>query len=56
MLSLTPCYKSTVDRTIALREYAEFKDVDDVIQKLNATLSIPHGFPQIPAPRKIAGL
>ena len=33
-------------------EYAEFQDADDMIQKLNSILSKPHGFPQIPAPRK----
>ena len=52
MVSLTPLFKSTVDRTIAFHEYAKFKDVNDMIQKLNAILSIPKGFPQIPAPRK----
>ena len=52
MVSLTPCLKSSVDRPIELKEHAEFKDVQDMIQKLNRILSIPQGFPQIPAPRK----
>ena len=52
MVSLTPLFKSTVDRTIAFSEYAEFKDVDEMVQKLNAILSIPKDFPQIPVPRK----
>ena len=44
MVSLTPCFKATMDRPIALNEYAEFKvlkDVNDMVHKLNATLSIP---------------
>ena len=52
MVSLTPLFKPTVDRPIAFHEYAEVKDVDDVIQKLNVIPSKPTGFPQIPAPRK----
>ena len=52
MVSLTPCIKASADRPIALNEYAEFKDVNDMVHKLNAILSIPAGFPQIPAPRK----
>ena len=52
MVSLTPCFKATIDRGIALSEYAEFKDEDDVIQQLNSILSQPDGFPQVPAPRK----
>ena len=52
MISLTPCIEPTIDRQPALNEYAEFKDADDMIQQLNSLLSMPHGFPQIPAPRK----
>ena len=52
MISLTPCIKPTIDRQVAFNEHAELKDADDVIQKLNGILSIPHGFPQIPAPSK----
>ena len=52
MISLTPCIKAEVDRQVAFDEYAEFQDADDMIQKLNAILSKPHDFPQIPAPRK----
>ena len=52
MISLTPCNAPTIDRQVALHEYAEFKDADDMIQQLNSILSMPHGFPQIPAPRK----
>ena len=55
MISLTPCIaptnKATIDRQVA-REYAEFKDADDMIQQLNSILSLPHGFPQIPPLRK----
>ena len=52
MVSLTPCFKASIDRPIQFSEYAEFKDVNDMVQKLNGILSIPHGFPQIPTPRK----
>ena len=52
MVSLTPCINPNVDRPIVFNEYAEFKDVNDMIQKLNVILSKPTGFPQIPAPRK----
>ena len=52
MVSLTPCFKPTIDRQVALDEYGEFKDGDDMIQKLNVILSKPTGFPPIPAPRK----
>ena len=52
MVSLTPCFKASMDRPIQLSENAEFKDVDDMIQQLNGILSIPDAFPQIPAPRK----
>ena len=52
MVSLTPCIKASMDRLIALSENAEFKDVNDMVHKLNALLSIPTGFPQIPTPRK----
>ena len=52
MISLTPCFKPTIDRQVAFGEYAEFKDADDMIQKLNEILSRPTGFPSIPAPRK----
>ena len=52
MISLTPRIEPTIDRQVALNEYAEFKDADDMIQQLNSILSKPTGFPQIPAPRK----
>ena len=52
MVSLTPCFKASTDRPIQVSEYAEFKDVNDMIQQLNNILSIPTGFPQIPTPRK----
>ena len=52
MISLTPCIAPTVDRECDLHEYAEFKDAEDIIQKLNVTWSKPIGFPSIPAPRK----
>ena len=52
MVSLTPCLKSSVERPIELSEYADFKDVNDMTQKLNRILPIPQGFPQIPVPRK----
>ena len=52
MISLTPCIKAEVERQVALDEHAEFQDADDMIQKLNLTLSKPHGFPPIPAQRK----
>ena len=52
MISLTPCIAPTIDRQVAFDEYAEFKDADDMIQQLNSILSRPHGFPQVPAPRK----
>ena len=52
MVALTPLFKASMDRPIQFSEYAEFKDVDDMIQKLNGILSTPEGFPQIPAPRK----
>ena len=54
MISLTPCIAPTIDRQVALNEYAEFKDADDMIQQLNLILSKPHGFPQIPLQGKIA--
>ena len=52
MISLTPCIAPTVERECDVHEYAEFKDAEDMIQKLNVILSKPTGFPQIPAPRK----
>ena len=52
MVSLTPCLASKVDRQPDLHEIAELHDAEDMIQQLNAILSKPHGFPQIPAPRK----
>ena len=52
MVSLTPLFKASIDRPIALNEYAEFTDADDMVNKLNAILAIPKGFPQIPDPRK----
>ena len=53
MISLTPCIEPTIDSQVALSEYAEFKDADDMIQQLKLILSKPHGFPPIPAPRKV---
>ena len=35
MVSLTPLLKASMDRPTQFSEYAEFKDVDDMIQKLN---------------------
>ena len=35
MISLTPCIAPTVERECDLHEYAEFKDAEDMIQKLN---------------------
>ena len=52
MISLTPCIAPTVERECDLHEYAEFKDAEDMMQKLNVILSKPQGFPQIPVPRK----
>ena len=51
MISLTPCFKPTIDRQVAFDEYAEVKDADDMIQKLNVILSKPTSFPPTPAPR-----
>ena len=41
---LTPSIKAEIDRQVAFDEYAEFKDADDVIQKLNEILSRPTWF------------
>ena len=41
MVSLTPLYKASMDRTITLNEYAEFKDVNDMVQKLIAMRFYP---------------
>ena len=54
MISLSPCIKSEIDRLVAFDEYAKFQDADDMIQKLNAILSIPHGFLQFQLQGKIA--
>ena len=43
-ISLTPCIAPTCERECDLHEYAEFKDADDMIQKLNEILSKPIGF------------
>ena len=48
MISLTPCIAPAVERECDLHEYAEFKDAEDMIQKLNVSLSMSTGFPQIP--------
>ena len=52
MISLTPCIAPICERECDLHEYAEFKSVEDMIEKLNDILSKPHGFPAIPLPRK----
>ena len=44
MVSLTQCFKASIDRPIQFSEYAEFKDVNDMIQQLNGILSMPDGF------------
>ena len=44
MVSLTPVFKATVPRQVALSEYAEFKDPDDIVQQLNDILSRPDSF------------
>ena len=52
MISLTPCIAPTVESECDLHEYADFKDAENMIQKLNVSLSMSTGFPQIPTPRK----
>ena len=52
MISLTPCIAPKVSRDCDLDASMSFNDANDMIQKFNAILSVPHGFPQIPAPRK----
>ena len=51
MISLTPCIAPKISRDCDLDASISFKDVNDMIQKLNAILAIPKDFPQIPAPR-----
>ena len=51
MVSLTPVFKASIPRQVALSEYAEFKDPDDMVQKLNDILSRPDGLPRIPETR-----
>ena len=52
MISLTPCIAPTIPRDCDLDASVSFTDVNDMIQQLNAILSIPGDFPQIPDPRK----
>ena len=52
MINLTPCIAPTVTRDCDLDASVSFKDVNDMIKYCNTILSIPHGFPQIPTPRK----
>ena len=43
VIRLTPCIAPTVERECDLHKYAEFKDAEDMIQKLNEILSKPIG-------------
>ena len=52
MISLTPCIAPTCERECDLHEYAEFKSVEDMIEKLNDILSKPRDFPAIPPPKE----
>ena len=52
MISLTPCIEPTIDRQVALNEYAEFQDADDMIQQLNSILSKPTWFSTDPSSKE----